>query len=230
MFGSIALPAVFDPRPQPALYAPPQPALYAPPEPAFGAPLAWAALHAWGAPPAWVAPALPADGHAPAVGRERDPAVERRAARREAQAQQRQRFDALVDAIGAADVTGVANLLNSQLRPDVNAATEDEQQTVLHVAAATTIEKGGENAPECARLAYIARMLIARGADPDARCADGTTPLHLAALSGLRSLALELLAGGASAHEDLDGLLPSELALGGKFAHRSRPPARLLSP
>jgi len=97
MFGSIALPAVFDPRPQPALYAPPQPALYAPPEPAFGAPLAWAALRAWGAPPAWVAPALPADGHAPAVGRERDPAVERRAARREARAQQRQRFGARVD-------------------------------------------------------------------------------------------------------------------------------------
>ena len=49
----------------------------------------------------------------------------------------------------------------------------------------------------CSGLAEVLSLLLARGADVHARCADGATPLHKAAHSGCRPIIKALLAAGA---------------------------------
>ena len=69
---------------------------------------------------------------------------------------------------------------------DVRGKTAAEGLTPLHLAA-----RGGHDA--------LARLLIARGGDVNARANDGRTPLHLAAKHGRENTAKILLDNGADA-------------------------------
>ena len=77
--------------------------------------------------------------------------------------------------------------------PQVSDATEkvrkaDNQRTALHKAA-----KSGEEL-------YIVKILLENGADVNAKTADGTTALHLAAQYGNENAARVLLEHGANVH------------------------------
>jgi cytohesin len=66
------------------------------------------------------------------------------------------------------------------------------------------------------RQAGVARLLVERGADPNARGSGGTTPLHAAADAGDRAVAELLVERGADpSSRDDRGHTPGELALAG---------------
>lgn len=85
----------------------------------------------------------------------------------------------LVEAAQANDAARVAELLDAE--PDLVAFRDDRDWTPLHWMA-------GNRYPE------MVELLLARGADPNARGKSGETPLHLAQN---RRIAAALLAAGA---------------------------------
>ena len=92
--------------------------------------------------------------------------------------------------------------------PQVSDATEkvrkaDNQRTALHKAA-----KSGEEL-------YIVEILLENGADVNAKTADGTTALHLAAQYGNENAARVLLEHGANVHARM--VPPKDDLMGRKF-------------
>ena len=92
--------------------------------------------------------------------------------------------------------------------PQVSDATEkvrkaDNQRTALHKAA-----KSGEEL-------YIVEILLESGADVNAKTADGTTALHLAAQYGNENAARVLLEHGANVHARM--VPPKDNLMGRKF-------------
>jgi uncharacterized protein len=91
------------------------------------------------------------------------------------------------------------------LGADANLATRPAGFTPLHSAVA---DDAGQTAAK-----EIVRMLLAAGADPNARSASGGTPLHTAAFTGDVVLVRTLLAAGASpVIEDEKGRTSLDLA------------------
>ena len=70
-------------------------------------------------------------------------------------------------------------------------ATTSNEKTLLHEAAI----RGQEN---------VARRLLARGADPNARCCKSETPLHIAAIRGHAGVVKVLLEAGAESEARLE--------------------------
>ncbi len=121
---------------------------------------------------------------------------------------------------------------------DVNAADDDEiRQTALHHAvwegkrdvvklllkrgARTDIQSVDGTPLFCAAVngdAEAAALLLAAGADPDARGSDGTTPLHGAAESGNVEIIRSLLARGADVNA-LEGRRGTPLSIAASHGH-----------
>ena len=100
------------------------------------------------------------------------------------------------------------NTTSSTHLPQVSDATEkvrkaDNQRTALHKAA-----KSGEEL-------YIVEILLENGADVNAKTADGTTALHLAAQYGNENAARVLLEHGANVHARI--VPPKDNLMGRKF-------------
>ncbi|MBN1553767.1 MAG: ankyrin repeat domain-containing protein [Phycisphaerae bacterium] len=108
--------------------------------------------------------------------------------------EQYQRGCELHDAVSARDIAAVTRLLDEGIPVDVPGQT---QMTALHVAAARNWSEG-------------AKILLERGADPNAKDRYGWTPLHFAAANGFSNIAETLLnhKASADARDSRSGLTP----------------------
>jgi ankyrin repeat protein len=128
------------------------------------------------------------------------------------------RFEAAADAVHAGDLDTLRRLLDARLALVAMRSPFPHRQTLLHHVAANGIE-GGRQSPSPANAVDVLRLLLERGADPDAICdsyggGNGATTLCLLvssvhpAVAGVQgALVEELCRGGARVNGiDDDGL------------------------
>ena len=110
---------------------------------------------------------------------------------------------ALHDAVMRGDVAQVTRLLSEG--SDVNVRDRYTGSTPLHRAGLTARKD-------------IMELLLAKGADVNAKNDDGRTPLHVVVLTAQKDLVELLLAKGADVNaRDRDGLTPLALVQGGQY-------------
>lgn len=83
---------------------------------------------------------------------------------------------------------------------------------LAHGADANARDKFGHTPLFFARSAYMTQVLVSHGADVNARRDDGTTALHKAARNGCRQVARTLIRAGADVNAAQDGSTPLHVA------------------
>lgn len=112
----------------------------------------------------------------------------------------------------------------------LNALMEDEDMETLRRAATLLLQDEVDLAPDLAAMgvepdAQLISLLLAAGADVNARNAYGQPPLHLAAYYGYESIVNQLLAAGANLrNRNLHGRFAAEVAATPSLAARLEPP------
>lgn len=112
----------------------------------------------------------------------------------------------------------------------LNALMEDEDMETLRRAATLLLQDEVDLAPDLAAMgvepdAQLISLLLAVGADVNARNAYGQPPLHLAAYYGYESIVNQLLAAGANLrNRNLHGRFAAEVAATPSLAARLEPP------
>ncbi len=104
----------------------------------------------------------------------------------------------LREAAKKGDIATVRSILNSQTKFDINAKNPKDGHTALHYAVTyAPLDKQAE----------LVKMLLAAGADPNARDKNGNTALHRVVVGGDEDLINALIDGGAdlTARDTADG-------------------------